>query len=610
MQGFLLAVAAEAAGLTIIRCLKFDQSVCLLLPLLLKVGGSMRSDSSLQVRGRNMQQKKLQTRKIADLSHDKMLPLVAFVVAIATLLVYLNVLGAGLVNVDDPDYVLSNPLIRQLNIDSLVSMFTESHLGWWMPLTWLSLAVDYHIWEYNPFGYHLTNIVLHAINSGLVVYIADQLLSPGPDGKKPGLERAGGCFNPALLLLAGLLWGLHPLRVESVAWVTERKDVLNGFFTFGSMHFYLRYARVKASAAGGPYASWELRFSLALFLMSLMAKSVSVVLPLMLLVLDWFPLRRLRRGSIAPVILEKIPFLAGSAALSLVTIFFAARNQHLVPYDVFPLSQRLVVSGNAVWEYCRMLFFPVNLSPFYVIPDPISPIYAVKTLLVVILLLFIFCCKRLPWLQSCLLCFLLPLLPVLAFFQNGDQAFADRFTYLPSLAPAIVASGLLVHFAVRQKGWWRRSLMLLAPAGLLILFFFITLRLFAVWQSSETYWTRVIDVQPTAISYKERGRYYHSIGRYPDAVKDFTLALGLLPETLKPYQYNFYAFRGESLRSAGLLEASVEDFSRAISSFPHPTYFHHRGLALQVLGRAKEAAEDFRRSGGERGPIIWFDAAV
>ena len=567
----------------------------------------MLADPLLQVSGRDMPHKPLQTGKTAGMSHDNALLLVVSAVAIVTLLVYLKVLGAGFVNVDDPDYVLNNPLIRQLNVDTVVSAFTQVHLGWWMPLTWLSLAFDYHVWEYNPFGYHLTNILLHAANSGLVVLIADQLLmrEQGTSGK----GQDSPYIYPATLLLAGFLWGMHPLRVESVAWVTERKDVLNGFFSFGSILFYLRYASKKTSTAGNSYAGVDFVLSLALFLMSLMAKSVSVVLPLMLLVFDWYPLGRLRRGSFTTLLLEKIPFLAGSVALSVVTFFVAARSQHLVTFDMFPLSQRLVVSGNAVWEYCRMLFFPVNLTPFYVIPDPIPPFYTVTTILVVIALAFIICYKRLPWLQACLLCFLLPLLPVLAFFQNGDQAFADRFTYLPSLAPAIVASALLTHFTVRQKGMWRRSLMVLAPACLLIMFFFITLRLFAVWQSSETYWTRVIDVQPTAIGYKERGRYYHSIGRYSAAVEDFTSALSMLPKTLKPYQYNFYAFRGESLRNASLLEESVKDFSIAISFFPHPVYYYHRGLALQALGRAKEADEDFRFSGMERGPIPWFDTA-
>lgn len=568
----------------------------------------MLADPLLEGSGRDMSHKPFQTRKIADVLHDRAHLLVASVVAIATLLVYLKVLGAGFVNVDDPDYILNNPLIRQLNPDMIMTAFTQSNIGWWMPLTWISFAVDYHFWEYNPFGYHLTNILFHAANAGLVVLITDQLLMRGQGTRDKGLDSS--YLYPTALLLAGLLWAIHPLRVESVAWVTERKDVLNGFFAFGSILFYLRYARRKASAAGSSYVGWNFGLSFALFLMSLMAKSVSVVLPLMLLVLDWYPLGRLRRGSFIPVLLEKIPFLTGSVALSLVTLLGAARSQYLVTYDMFPFSQRLVVSGNAIWEYCRMLFLPVNLSPFNVIPDPIPPIYTVTTILVVIALVSITCYMRLPWLQACVLCFILPLLPVLAFFQNGDQAFADRFTYLPSLVPAIVASVMLTHFAVRQKWMWRRFLMVLAPVCLLMVFFFITLRLFAVWQSSETYWTRVIDVQPTAISYKERGRYYHSIGRYSAAVYDFTMALGLLTATLKPFEYNFYAFRGESLRNAGLLGESVKDFSRAISFYPHPVYFYHRGLALQAQGREREADEDFRRSGMERGPILWFDAVV
>lgn len=526
-------------------------------------------------------------------------------VIVITLLVYLNVLGAGFVNVDDPDYVLNNPLIRQIDANTVTSAFSGAHLGWWMPLTWLSLSIDYHFWGLNPLGYHLTNILLHALNAGLTALIAGRVIM------LVGLDEEDGETQYryfVAVVLAALLWSLHPLRVESVAWVTERKDVLNGLFSLGALYCYLVYSGLREEKKGYAWSCYAL--SLLLFFLSLMAKSVSVVLPLILLTLDRYLLGRLRSGNMLPVLLEKVPFLAGSIVLTVATLVLADQQQYLVSYDAFPLTQRLAVSGNAIWEYCRMLVLPLNLSPFNVIPDPVPPVYAIKAVMVTIAIILAIRSRRLPLAKACLLCFLLPLLPVLAFFQNGDQAFADRFTYLPSLAPLIAASLLLSRFSFRYKRVGKCAVLVALPIGVLLLLTVASLRMMTVWQSSETFWTRVIDVNPTAISHKERGRYYHYVGRYSAAVGDFTIALEMLPETLKPYQYNFYAFRGESLRKAGHLADSVNDFSIAISFFPHPAYYYHRGLALQALGRSSEANEDFRRSGAERAPIIWFNTAI
>src|SRR6185369_15215948 len=171
---------------------------------------------------------------------------IACAAGLICLIVYLRALGCDFVSYDDPDYVLNNPLIRHLDLRLFVPAFSEQYNGWWMPLTWISLAIDYHFWELNPLGYHLTNILLHSFNAGLVVLIAariwTQIQGQGSGGTLPVSDPAGQrqieYLYPLTMLLAGLLWGLHPLRVESVAWVTERKDVLNGLFSLASILLY------------------------------------------------------------------------------------------------------------------------------------------------------------------------------------------------------------------------------------------------------------------------------------------------------------------------------------------------------------------------------------
>jgi hypothetical protein len=528
--------------------------------------------------------------------------LTATVAALICLLLYLPVLNYGFINFDDPEYVLNNPVIRQLDMNTFSQLFFRSHVGWWMPLTWISLAIDYQFWGLNPFGYHLTNIVLHAVNAGLVVLIADKLLNGRLES-----ENEWRYLYPGILLLAGLFFGVHPLRVESVAWVTERKDVLNGFFAFSAILFYLYYVRQKGMGLPGSRSGIFYALSLVCFVCSLMAKSVSVILPVMLIVLDWAPLGRLQNHSLGKLLMEKWPFFAASILMTLCTFFFAAQSRYLVTYDAFPFSQRVVVSGNAIWEYCRMLLFPVGLSPFNVIPDPIPGSYTVKTALVSVAFAWIIFAGHSPRLTSCIFCFLLPLLPVLAFFQNGDQSYADRFTYLPSLAPAIFLALSLSACKRFPEQSSHRHLVTAVASISLVVFMVTTYRQLPVWRSPDSFWTRIIKVEPLAIVYKERGRYYHSAGRYSEAVADFTAALARITPTLKPYEYNFYAFRAESLRASGNLADAVSDFTMAITLRPLPVYFYHRGLALRASGKIAEAEDDFRRAASETGPINWFD---
>jgi len=526
----------------------------------------------------------------------KSLLITAVAVSLLTFIVYIGSFSGDFINYDDKAYLFENLVIRQIDLSSIITMFSSSHVGWWMPLTWLSFAIDYKIWGLNPFGFHLTNTFIHAANTALVVLIAARVIRMRypADGNKTDLLICAA--------FAGLLWGLHPLRVESVAWIAERKDVLNGFFALLSIYFYFAAHNPQPEARTPRNSAL---FSVLFFYLSLGAKSVSAILPFILLAIDIYPLKRLDMVSFRQRVTEKAPYLVGSAVVVITTFVSAARSNYLVNYEVFPLSQRLAVSGNAIIEYLRLFLFPSSLSPLNVIPDPIPSSYTVKATLALLLIAAVLFSRR-GWLQSCLLCFLLPFLPVLAFFQNGDQAFADHFTYLPAVAPSIAAALLLLLSFERMNGSGRAIFL----AGVLLLlgvYTILSIRMFSVWRSTETFWTRVIELQPIAINFKERGRNYHLDGRYIEAVADFSAAIERIPETLKPYSYNFFAFRAESLRGAGRYSEAVQDFDTAIAMLPHPVYFHHRGLALKSMGREAEAEKDFSVGGDVTTPVVWFD---
>jgi tetratricopeptide (TPR) repeat protein len=521
-------------------------------------------------------------------------------------LVYVRALSCGFVNLDDPDYVLNNIAIRHLDGDFIIWAFTNPHAGFWMPLTWISLALDYKLWGYNPFGYHLTNNMLHAVNTGLVVLVADRVMQIEGQGLR--VKRQGRYLYPATLLLAGLLWGLHPLRVESVAWVTERKDVLNGVFFLGSILCYLQYAKNQPLTGNKPALSTYYVLSLFFFTLSLMAKSVSVVLPVMLLVADWYPLNRFHKSRILPVLAEKLPFLLCSGAMAAATLYYAQQSRILASNDTLTIIHRLVISGNAIFEYCRLMIWPAGILPLHIIDISKLPAYLLKTAIIAVGCIGIAYFRKSRWLVATSLCFFIPLLPVLAFFQNGIQAFASRFTYIPSIVPSIAAASLVTYMYVNATGDLQRYLraMIIILTSLIIFCSAIwTWNLIGIWRSTETVWSRIINVQPTGRAYKERGLYYFTTEKYREAEDDLTRSILFAKIAGFPGVYNLYAFRGVVLNKLEQHTKAVDDFSRAISLCPRPDFYFLRGRAQEALGKIEDSSADLRLAGPSDGTIDW-----
>ncbi|MDA8431251.1 MAG: hypothetical protein M0T70_18515 [Geobacteraceae bacterium] len=525
--------------------------------------------------------------------------LAAVVVAVC-LLVFMRSLSCDFINWDDPLYVTENPAIRILDWEFVRSAFTTSYMGWWMPLTWISFALDYRMWGLNPFGYHLTNILLHAANAGLVVLIADQLF--GPYFKKAGCPA---WVARTAALFSGLLWGIHPLRVESVAWVTERKDVLNGLFALGSVLLYLYFVQRKDRGEKGPAVVFIYLCSLFFLFLSITAKPVSVVIPAMLLVMDWYPLGRLIRGGIAGCITEKIPFALISLATALATLYLASGDAILVSFHDLSLYKRLIMAGNAIFEYLRMTIYPAGLTNLYLIPQVFPVSYYLGALASGAAM--IYCAtgwRSRPWQLSTMLLFLLPLLPVLGFFQNGAQAYADRFTYLPGVALSIAAAGFLGHRLSGLRGARRMLLSLVALAVVLILAS-LSVHLTAAWQNAETLWTRVIEQQPAGRAFYLRAEDRMRKGRYQDAADDLAVSIRMGEDAGYPGVFYLHALRGDALSKAGRYESAVKEFTTAIRLKPYSSFLYQRGMALKALGRQRAAEDDFREAGGDDWPLDW-----
>ncbi|MEI7817327.1 MAG: tetratricopeptide repeat protein, partial [Desulfuromonadales bacterium] len=390
-----------------------------------------------------------------------------------------------------------------------------------------------------------------------------------------------------------------------------RKDVLNGFFLLASVIYYLQYLNKKQGGAkDGMHRFYAI--SLVLFLLSLLAKPSSVVLPFMLLVLDWYPLNRLQKGKIVPVLLEKVPYLLISILITLITIVLTLKYDSFNSFTDFPLDQRVIASGNSIFEYVKLMLYPVGIIPHYDLPKILPFSYIVKGIAA---LVFVCSCyfwrEKVPWLNAIMFLFIIPILPVLQIFANGtvQVILLCRYTYIPSMLPSIIAAVVITLLYKRIVGMWPRIATILAVSLTISIFVFYVLttqKLIAVWKDSGAMWSRVIAYHPFDKAYFYRGLFYVDSGNYMAAVEDYSICIKIAEENRQTDVFNLNAFRGEALIKAGFYEEAIRDFNVAISMFPHRLYYYHRGLALRGLGKEREAEDDFLKAGRAKGQMYWF----
>jgi len=525
----------------------------------------------------------------------------ALLVSFLTILVYLPSLGNGFINWDDNEYVYNNAHIRSFGLPLLRWSFTAFYSFNWHPLSWLSHALDYALWGLNPTGHHLTSVILHGLNAFLVVILVFELIS----------LRAGATLAPEssaqesrLLqlpifasLLTGLLFGLHPLHVESVVWVSERKDVLCAFFFLLSLLSYLRFAAAPRGSAKTAYC-----LSLLFFMMALMSKPMAVTLPVVLLILDYFPLARLNRNISSTanrrIWIEKIPFFALS--LLSVALTLIAQQKAMPSLELFPFGLRILVALRAVGFYLAKMIYPVNLVPLYPYPKEISLLSADVFFPYLIAAAFTgysfwtWLRKGKLW-PAVWLYYVITLLPVLGIIQVGEQAAADRYTYLPSLGPFLLAglglTSLLHTAAVEKRGAAAKSaagilllLLILLPTSLL------TVKQEGFWKDPLTLWDRELQVYPDNYrAYFTRGNYYYEKGMYREALANFNRTIELYPRLARAY-YD----RGMVYEDLGNDRQALSDYTKSIEYKPdyQPAY-NNRGILYGRTGRYDKALEDF-----------------
>jgi tetratricopeptide (TPR) repeat protein len=521
-------------------------------------------------------------------------------VALVTLAVYIPALRNGFVNWDDPVYVYENLSIRSIDPEFFSWVLRAVVSSNWHPLTMVSHAVDYALWGLNPAGHHLTSIILHALNTGLVFVLGVRLAGfarPGPAGSSPDptpIDRSAVVTG----LVAALLFGLHPLHVESVAWVSERKDVLSALFFLLSLLAYLRYATDISSKRPFYYA-----LCLGLFVLALMSKPMAVTLPVVLLILDYYPLKRdwplKRTRALKDALLEKLPFFALSAASGVVTLW--AQRGAIVTSEKLALASRIAVAVRGYAFYIYKTLVPAKLAPIY--PMPLEGeffnlwFFASLTLLIAITAFCIYTAvystkSRRAFLAAWLY-YLVTLLPVIGLVQVGVQAVADRYAYLPSIGPFILA-GLGAGFLFEK--WTRaRTVVIAVMVMVSALLAYGTVRQSRAWKDSLTLWSHGIRLYPDRVptAYYNRGvAYAEGEGEGGDlarAIEDYSTAIALSPGHTKAYlnRGSIYGLQGRYARA-------IEDFDTAIVLAPgDKEAYYNRGLAHDNRGDIEKALEDY-----------------
>jgi len=464
----------------------------------------------------------------------------ALLAGAVTFIVYLPALENGFVSWDDDVYIYKNDHIMHLSGEFLRWAFTEFRASNWHPLTWLSHAIDYAIWGLNPKGHHLTSVLLHSSNSLLVTLLAYRLLADLRLSSHDTVLNKHRVTYAALI--TGLLFGLHPLHVESVAWVAERKDLLCALFYLLSLATYLRWWRISMTrnASSGPVLHFSYMLCLGLFAFALMSKPMAVSLPFVLLLIDWIYVQKLGRKDWRYMLLTKGPFFLLALA-SIVTTLIAQKSGGAIDtLEASPLTERIWVAFHALTFYLQKMVWPVSLQPFYIYPVSVNwlslPYLGSAVLVVAVTLTAVLNARRRRALSVAWAYYIVTLFPVIGIVKVGGQAMADRYTYLPSVAPFIVIAAILAWALwsppLRKLPAFMRGLLLAAVAALLVVVLGpITQKQIGIWKDGETLWRYQIEHNDKVpLAYKQLGVALFERAEYMEAAKMMSKALSLKPQ--------------------------------------------------------------------------------
>ncbi|MGD0279508.1 MAG: tetratricopeptide repeat protein [Smithella sp.] len=538
-----------------------------------------------------------------NISPQKQILIVYIFLALVTVIVFGQVCRYNFINLDDNIYVTENFHIRSgLTLDGLRWAFSTTYAEFWHPLTWLSLMLDYEFYGLNAGGYHLTSLILHILSALLLFWL---------------FKRMTGAIWKSAFVAA--FFAFHPLHVQSVAWISERKDVLSAFFWMLTLCLYIYYTERPVIK----------RYLIVLisFMSALMSKPMAVTLPVVMILLDYWPLGRfeLKKGSLILCQLkEKTPFFILSAVFSILTLF-AQRHASL---SGFPLGSRLVNAPVSFVTYLEKIFMPHDLAVFYPFSYqlPVWQVVGAALLIIIISAAVIVMMRRLPYLFVGWFWYTITLLPVIGIIPLRALMMADHYTYLPSIGiavglawsipslvrseetkknilfpAAIAALSMMAVLTWQQCGYWKNSAILFNHNLQITKNNYMALNSFGLSLYDEgkieeaiEHYNRAIFLMPDFIPpYINRGNAYAKLGRYQPAIEDYNEVIRIQ----KPAPALVYMNRGNAYADLGKYHQAIEDYDQAISLNPEDAdAYNNRGSIYGELGRYREAVRDYNEA--------------
>jgi len=519
--------------------------------------------------------------------------LICLLLSAITLFTYWQVWNYDFINLDDPLYVTRNPQVQAgLSRESVVWAFTTTHAAFIIPLTWLSFMLDFELYGLNPGGYHLTNLLLHIANALLLFFILKRMTG--------ALWRSG---------FVAALFAIHPLHVESVAWVTERKDVLSTLFWMLTLWAYIGYVK-------RPGVKRYLLLFVP-FALGLMAKPMLVTLPFVLLLLDYWPLERIQigqsffghtgqshpsiiakvvRAQALPLVLEKTPLFVLAAVSSVVTFLVKRSGGALGALGVYPLTVRLANALVSYVSYLGKMIWPHDLAVLYPHPGASLPMWqagAAGLMLLCVSIAVIRLAKRYPYLTVGWFWYLGTLLPVIGLVQVGAQAMADRFTYVPLIGLFIMISW---GFAGLLARW--RIVFSLAVAGLLSSLMLASWLQVRYWRNSIVLYEHALAVtENNYLVHNNLGDVLEKKGDLKEASEHYSKAVGIKPDYAVAHNNLGEIKARQGMVKEGMVKEAMSHYYQALQSKPdYAKPYNNLGIELAKQGKLQEAVFHLSRA--------------
>jgi protein O-mannosyl-transferase len=506
-----------------------------------------------------------------------MVPGVCIFLAAIIWLVFGQTLHHDFVNYDDADYVFKNAQVaRGLTLEGIVWAFTHVHSANWHPLTWISHMLDCQFYGLNPGWHHLTNVLLHTATAILLFLV---------------LRQMTGTFWQSAFVAA--VFAIHPLRVESVAWVAERKDVLSGLFFMLVLGAYVRYIRA-------PRAPFRYGLVVVVFALGLMCKPMLVTVPFVLLLLDYWPLDRLAtpqapRGEqmriLRRLILEKLPLFGLGLAACIITLF--AQRDSMAPVTRISLPLRLANAVVSYTDYLHQMFWPTDLAVLY--PWDVARLGASNTVLSIVLLVgisaAIFFLRRHRYLVTGWVWYLVMLGPVIGILQVGNQARADRYTYLPQIGLYLLLTWGAVELCTGRR--YLYALLTGLSSLILVAWIFCARSQVSYWRDSETLWSHALaSTTDNIVAEGNLGKACYDNGKWREAMVCFQNSLRIAPD-----QAPIHSSLGVLYLEMDRVDESLDHLQKAVEIEPKFADAHYNlGNTYLRMGQAKEALSHYRRA--------------